>query len=277
MYGYIYKTTNLYNGKIYVGQHKSDKFDTNYYGSGVRFSNVFNKYGADNFKCELLEVCETEQELNTKEQYWIEKLNATDRSVGYNLMSGGYKVRGAHHSDETKLKISKSKMGKSPNREYNMTDETKGKISITLKEYYKTHDNPRKGVTLSEETKKKLREANLGKKYSQETRDKHKRPAWNKGIAMSEDAKNHLRNLYLGKPSKMSEEAKLAAKERWLGKNNPNYGGLSEETKKKLSDAIKGRIWITNGVNNKQVYKEDFENTYKSLGYYRGRTLSNNL
>ena len=33
MYGYIYKTTNLLNGRIYIGKRKGD-FDNNYFGSG---------------------------------------------------------------------------------------------------------------------------------------------------------------------------------------------------------------------------------------------------
>lgn len=276
MYGYIYKTTNLKNGMIYVGQHKSNKFDYDYYGSGIRFMNVFNKYGKDSFKCELLEVCESEQELNEKEQYWIAKLNATDRKIGYNLMSGGYKVRGAKHSQSTKAKISKSKTGVSPNREYIITDETKTKISNTLKEYYKTHKNPRRGVTLSESTKEKLRQANLGKKYSEEVRAKHRRPAWNKGIPMTEEAKKHLSEMHKGKPSKMSEEEKQKARKRWSGKNNPNYGGLKAETKEKIRQSILGRIWITNGIDNKQVHIDEFEQTYKELGYKRGRVLKKN-
>ena len=35
MYGYIYLTTNLINGKKYIGQHRSKEFDKSYFGSGV--------------------------------------------------------------------------------------------------------------------------------------------------------------------------------------------------------------------------------------------------
>ena len=201
MYGYIYKTTNLFNGKIYIGQHKATTFDENYYGSGIRFVNVFSKYGKNNFICELLEECYSEKELNEREQYWIKYFNSTDRNIGYNLMSGGYKVRGIKHSEETKTKISISKTGQHPNRDYtNISEETKQKISSTLKKYYETHDNPRKGVHLSDETKEKLRQANLGKKYSETTKEKHRgKTAWNKGIPMTEEVKQHLRKVNTGK------------------------------------------------------------------------------
>jgi hypothetical protein len=32
MYGYVYITTNLINNKIYIGQHKSETFDSEYIG-----------------------------------------------------------------------------------------------------------------------------------------------------------------------------------------------------------------------------------------------------
>ena len=35
MYGYIYETTNLINGKKYIGKHKADCFDKSYIGSGT--------------------------------------------------------------------------------------------------------------------------------------------------------------------------------------------------------------------------------------------------
>lgn len=272
MYGYIYKTTNLYNGKIYVGQHKSSKFNPNYYGSGVRFTNVFNKYGKESFVCELLEKCYSEDELNEKEQYWISKLDATNRDIGYNLMSGGYKIRGIKHSKETKLKISKTKTGKHPNRIYTTPSENiRKKISDTLKEYYKTHDNPRKGVHLSETTKEKLRQANLGKRYSEEVRAKHReKPAWNKGIPMSEEAKQHLREINLGKKHIESKEMLEKRRNAWLGANNPNYGGLSEQVKQKIRDYNLGRIWVSNGEKSKQILPEELQN-YISIGYHKGR------
>lgn len=200
MYGYIYKTTNLINNKIYVGQHKATKFDITYYGSGKHLLNSINKYGIKNFKCELIEWCDTKAHTNARERYWIKQYNSTDRNIGYNITEGGDGWKGGTHSQLSKDKISKSKTGKHPNRDYTkISNDTKAKISNTLKKYYETHKNPRYGVHLSDETKEKLRQINLGKKYSQEVRDKHKRPAWNKGISMKESAKQHLREVNTGK------------------------------------------------------------------------------
>ena len=56
MYGYIYITTNLLNGKKYIGKHKSSEFEFDkYYGSGKYIKAAIKKYGLENFKCELLE------------------------------------------------------------------------------------------------------------------------------------------------------------------------------------------------------------------------------
>lgn len=117
----------------------------------------------------MIEECDSEEYLNEREIYWIAFYNSTDYSIGYNLMLGGYKTRGAKHSERTKQKISQLKKGCHPNRDYTVSEDTKKKISNTLKEYYKSHKNPRYGVTLSAETKEKLRQANLGKKQSEET------------------------------------------------------------------------------------------------------------
>ena len=75
MFGYIYKTTNCINNKIYVGQKKSDIFlAEKYLGSGVRLKSAIKHYGCENFIVELIDVAENKEELDSKEKYWISKL-----------------------------------------------------------------------------------------------------------------------------------------------------------------------------------------------------------
>lgn len=103
MYGYIYKTTNLKNGKIYIGQHKSVKFDANYYGSGIWFKKVFQANGKDNFRCEIVEECASLEELNDREVYWIEYFQSRNPDIGYNLAKGGEQIYGGCTDQEKRL------------------------------------------------------------------------------------------------------------------------------------------------------------------------------
>lgn len=48
MYGYIYLTTNLITGSFYVGKHKANKYNPNYYGSGKRIREELNQYRPPN-------------------------------------------------------------------------------------------------------------------------------------------------------------------------------------------------------------------------------------
>lgn len=89
MYGYIYLTTNLINNKKYIGQHKSNLFDTKYKGSGKILQQAINKDGWDNFKCELLEECDSKSELDEREAYYIRLYNAVNSDEYYNLVPGG--------------------------------------------------------------------------------------------------------------------------------------------------------------------------------------------
>jgi group I intron endonuclease len=113
MYGYIYKTINLVNGKIYIGQKHSDKFLGNkYLGSGKRLKEAIAKYGKDNFTVELLEEVMNMESMDNREIYWIAHYNATNKEIGYNLSEGGRVNRtlvgennpfyGKHHSEETR-------------------------------------------------------------------------------------------------------------------------------------------------------------------------------
>lgn len=90
MYGYIYKTTNLINGLIYIGQHKATKFEpTRYIGSGNNIKAAIREFGKENFTCELLAIAETLEELNSLEEYWVDFYNSRDPRIGYNVKKGG--------------------------------------------------------------------------------------------------------------------------------------------------------------------------------------------
>jgi len=84
----IYKTTNLINGKFYIG--KDIKNNPNYYGSGVILKKAIKKYGKNNFIKEIIEVCNNAEELANREIYWISKLNAHNKKIAYNIGIGGF-------------------------------------------------------------------------------------------------------------------------------------------------------------------------------------------
>jgi len=84
---YIYCITNLITRERYVGQHNGR--NKNYMGSGNLLLEAYKFYGIENFTKEILEYC-TISELDSKERYWILKLN-TYEGVGYNKTPGGEK------------------------------------------------------------------------------------------------------------------------------------------------------------------------------------------
>lgn len=85
MHYIIYKTTNLINGKFYIGKHQTNELNDGYIGSGKLLKRAINKYGLDNFKTEIIETCPTEDHMNLAEKIYV----ITDSEVSYNLCSGG--------------------------------------------------------------------------------------------------------------------------------------------------------------------------------------------
>lgn len=90
----IYLTTNLINNKKYIGQHKLSKKYDYYLGSGKLLKQAIKKYGRNNFKKETLEICETLEQANEKEKFYIKKYNAIEDENFYNLAEGGQEGAG---------------------------------------------------------------------------------------------------------------------------------------------------------------------------------------
>jgi group I intron endonuclease len=154
----IYKTTNLVNGKQYIG--KDSKNNPKYLGSGSYLKRAIRKYGKENFKKEILEICSTREELIEREEYWLNYYDAGNNHRFYNTHNHSY---GAPKlSQEIIEKIRRANSGKN-HSQYGKTktEETKRKIG-----------NANRGRVPSEETRRKISEAGRRRSQSEETRKK---------------------------------------------------------------------------------------------------------
>lgn len=123
----VYKITCKVNNKVYIGQtnetiekrfkrhmgYQKDEHDTKFY-------RAVRKYGTENFVIEEIDRALTQEELDEKELYWINKYNAVEN--GYNTKAVKGKCGGdtlSNHPNKKNIseKIRQSKMGdKNPMR-----------------------------------------------------------------------------------------------------------------------------------------------------------------
>nr|DAG32488.1 MAG TPA: intron associated endonuclease [Caudoviricetes sp.] len=97
-FGFIYITTNLVNGKRYIGQRKFSDGWKPYLGSGKRFKEAVKKYGRENFVRSIVDIAYSREELNAKEINLIKFLNAVDSRNFYNISDGG-EIKGKNGKD----------------------------------------------------------------------------------------------------------------------------------------------------------------------------------
>ncbi len=190
----IYKATNLINNKIYIGQtinslkqRKSRHIYESDNGCDYCLHRAIRKYGANNFKWEVLCCCFTIDGLNEMEVYFIALYDSFEN--GYNLTSGGLNFI---RSEESKKKMSDnhadfsgenhpmydkraSELAKENNRiaqlGKKLSEEHKKKISKALN----GKNHPMYGRHHSDETKKLMSKNHVGmldKRHSAETRKK---------------------------------------------------------------------------------------------------------
>lgn len=88
-YGFIYITTNLINGKRYIGQRKFTNGWRSYLGSGKILKQAIEKLGRENFERNIVAITYSKEELDKLEIEWIENYNAVNDRGYYNIAFGG--------------------------------------------------------------------------------------------------------------------------------------------------------------------------------------------
>lgn len=242
--GEVYLVTCLVTGKQYVGittqgyEHrwkrhvrcslkKKDDF---------KFHAAIRKYGADNFKIEIIEsksYSNLERLINwlfRREKFWIAKLET--KHYGYNSTDGGDGTPGL-----------------------NQTKEARSAISKRMKQFYA--ENPEMKKLIVQSAHAKLRDPEYRKISSERTKARFANPAERQRTSrltkeamqkLSPKVKERIRNVQFKKGCKAwnkgletPDEVKKKISESEKGRIAWNKGvPMSEEQKRKVSESKKG-------------------------------------
>lgn len=224
-YNLLYMTTNLVNGRRYVGVHSTEDIDDGYFGSGKALKNAVKKYGEENFLFDVLRYCNDEAEMLEHEARIVDECFIS-RKDNYNIVVGG----GMPPRIDQRGRV--------------FTEEHRRNISISGK-----------GRPCSQETRKKLSERSTGRLHSEEA--KAKMSESRKGMKFSESHRESISNVLMTRPEVECPYCGKAGKgglmKHWHFDNckeNPNGTYPSshmkgkkqtEEVKKKISESLTGR------------------------------------
>jgi len=206
----IYRIVNMENEKFYVGSASDiESRISNHFGMleknchhCIHLQRAYNRYG-DVFDCEIIYICEPVKDvlLNAEQNYLDYYWNS---GMLYNSQPTAGSWLGMKHSKESIEHMRNIKFGKNnPMHGKKISDEHKARISAV-----------HKGKTVSLETRQNMSKAQIGIAKG--------RPSPNKGKPMSEEQKLKIGKTKIGNRN-------------WLGKHH------SEDTRKKLRNAITGK------------------------------------
>ena len=235
MFGIIYVTVNMINGKRYIGQHKCSDEKDSYLGSGKILKEAIQKYGKENFHRYTLYRAETEEELDKKEIEFISAFRATENEKYYNINEGGNANRMCGQNNPM--------YGKSgplaPSYGRHMSEEQIEQMRVRMT----GEKNPMYGKHLSEEQRKRISENqsgerhwNYGKHWSDEVKVKISsgnkgKQGWNKGMKMSDEAKKKLSESKKGIIPQYSDEDRERRRQLCIERNS------TKEFKEQVSEA----------------------------------------
>ena len=173
----VYRIRNLTNNKFYIGstnnlykrfiQHKA-LLEKGVHHS-VYLQRAFDKYGTSQFIMEVLLLCKQEYLLYYEQQLIYEL------EPDYNINKHATSNRGYKWSEQSRQKASKAQLGNQNALGHKLSEESKQLISASRKGKRIGEQNGFYGKTHTEEAKQRIRDAQTGRKHSEDTRKKQAR------------------------------------------------------------------------------------------------------
>lgn len=253
-YHYFYKITNKETGQYYYGIHSTNNLDDGYLGSGTRLKSAIKLYGKDSFQKDIIKFFNTREEASEYEASMVTESIVADRK-SYNLKLGGdfgltygtILVRNKNHKYQRVA----------PDDEKYVSGELVP-FSLGEKVVFDVEDNKYKLITQEEYSKNK---------------ERYRFPT--EGHLSVKDNKGNI--FYVSINDERYKNGTL--KPLWSGRKHV------DETRKKMSNSHKangdqiglknsqyGTCWITNGIENLKIKKEDFKE-YSDNGWTKGRKI----
>jgi len=232
----VFKTTNLIDNKIYVARSQYNY--PKYLGSGrPHYKNALKKYGRKNFRKEILEYCNSFEDMCKREKYWIIKLDSINPKIGYNKVIPTGEDYSYKWTDEMKQKHSefmkkywsdpenRKKLSEIKKKQYLDHPKWKKEHSKRIKNYY--IDHPKARDKASEKTKKQfsnLKEREkmrkIIKKYFSEPKNRKKQS-------------EIIKKYYIDHPESRKKASEITKK---YFSNTENRKKQSEKLKEHYSD-----------------------------------------
>ena len=208
-YGFIYITTNLINGKRYIGRccMQTTRPNTwkNYLGSGVILKKAIKKYGKQNFVRTIISFAYNDNELNEQEYFLIKFFNATIDDNYYNISETYYYNFWKYASDKDKQSM-KENLSKNSYWKTMSEEDIKKKKEI-YRQKFLGERNPFFNKHHTQETKNQISIKNKGKtsgennvsywkgKFKEEHNRYGKTVSGESRLKMSKSAKDRVKRL----------------------------------------------------------------------------------
>ena len=257
---YVYKTTNLKTGLIYIGQHiqqKKKKYHKKYLGSGKLLKENIKEYGKENFSNEIIEYCNSMKELNEGEIFWIKEYDSTNPEIGYNISAGGSQCLPSEryyeriNSEERLEKYRKTRKENYHKHKYG-TKENRERIS----KMYKGENNP-----------------NFGNKWTIEQRENMSKYRKENGTSSGENNPNYGK---FGKDASGYKEIEKEIYDNVLNDYLNNFLCIRKLSRKyNISEEKVKQIIVENNLEIRVIYFSE-ENQQKVLDMFLKDRLSIN-